>query len=73
VNRRNFFQLAAALPLAAAIPFELEGLIAMPTRKIFLPPKGGWHRALYPGLEEFWRQHYSKTPINWPELYALAE
>lgn len=41
MNRREFFKRFAAVPVAAALaPALVEELL--PTRTIFLPPRGGW-------------------------------
>lgn len=41
MNRRGFFRVLAAAPIAAVLAPDIAELLA-PTRTIFLPPRGGW-------------------------------
>lgn len=72
MNRRDFFRVGTAAALAARLPlleFELEGILAVPTRKIFLPPRCGWSAQLWPGLYKHWSEVYGSCPEAWIDLY----
>jgi hypothetical protein len=60
VSRRGFLAGLLAAPVVAALPDELW----VPSKKIFLPPKGGWTNALT--LDVFTQEYIA------PAMKAMA-